>query len=96
MKRNDEIRMTINIAGQRIPLTVGFDEQNDVRDTERSVGALYDKWRQRFPNKSTQELLAMMTYQYASFYRSLCKRMDAVGDSLAEQSAKLDGILAGD
>lgn len=76
MKKEDNIQITINIAGQRIPLTVGFDQQNLVRETERSVDDLYEKWRVKFPRKSMQELLAMIAYQYASFYLSLSRRID--------------------
>ena len=45
MKKEDNVQMTINIAGQRIPLTVAFDQQGLVRETERNVGDLYEKWR---------------------------------------------------
>ena len=81
--------MTINIAGQRIPLTVAFDQQGLVRETERNVGDLYEKRRVNVPRKSMQELLAMIAYQYASFYLSLCRRYD---DS-AHEAAKIDKEL---
>ena len=89
MKKEDNVQMTINIAGQRIPLTVAFDQQGLVRETERNVGDLYEKWRVKFPRKSMQELLAMIAYQYASFYLSLCRRYD---DS-AHEAAKIDKAL---
>ncbi len=97
MKKEDNIQITINIAGQRIPLTVAFDQQNIVRETERSVNDLYEKWRVKFPRKSMQELLAMIAYQYASFYLSLSRRLDdAVAEATAietEISKKLDKTL---
>lgn len=90
MKKEDNVQITINIAGQRIPLTVGFDQQNLVRETERSVDDLYEKWRVKFPRKSMQELLTMIAYQYASFYLSLSRRLD----DAAREAASLDEELA--
>ena len=93
MKHEENIQITINIAGQRIPLTVGFDQQNLVRETEKNVGALYEKWRLKFPRKSMQELLAMIAYQYASFYLSLSRRMDESARDAEALDAMLDDAL---
>lgn len=71
----------INIAGQRIPLTVAFDQQNLVRETEKNVSDLYEKWSRMFPRRTIPELLAMIAYQYASFYITLSRRYD---DALKE------------
>ena len=78
MKQEENIQITINIAGQRIPLTVGFDQQNLVRETEK---------------KSMQELLAMIAYQYASFYLSLSRRMDESARDAEALDAMLDDAL---
>lgn len=93
MKKEDNVQITINIAGQRIPLTVGFDQQGLVRETERNVGDLYEKWRVKFPRKSMQELLAMIAYQYASFYLSLCRRFDDAAQEAAKVEQELDIAL---
>lgn len=68
MQDTDKIKMRIKIAGLSIPLSVAFKEQDHVRETEARVAELFDNWRRMFPTKSTEELLAMMTYQYASHY----------------------------
>lgn len=90
MKNDDNIQMTINIAGERIPLTVPFSQQNHVRDTEKNIGDLYNKWRARFPRKTNQELLAMMAYQYASFYLSLSE----LYDKAAAEASEIDDLLS--
>lgn len=87
--------MRVNIAGENISLAVPFDEQDFVRDTERRIAELFDSWRERFPSKSVRELLAMMTYQYASYYEALNLRQTDTLRSLAECNARLDDILAG-
>lgn len=84
MKDTDKIKMRIKIAGMSIPLTVGFDEQDHVRETERRVAELFDNWRRMFPAKSEQELLAMMTYQYASYYLALSKSREQIADQLLD------------
>lgn len=85
--------MRINIAGESIQLSVGFDEQDFVRDTERRIAGLFDTWRERFPSKSSRELLAMMTYQYASYYLTLSRRQDDMMAGLAECDSRLDDII---
>lgn len=72
-KGQDKINIEIKIAGERIMLSVPFDSQEDVRDSEKEIQELYSIWRERFPRKSDHELLAMIAYQYASYYRDLLK-----------------------
>ncbi len=87
--------MHVNIAGEYISLAVPFDEQDFVRDTERHIAELFDSWRERFPSKSVRELLAMMTYQYASYYEAISLRQKETLHSLAECNDRLDRILSG-
>lgn len=89
---SDKVRMTIQIAGEAFPLTVPFDRQDHVRDTETCVADLYDSWRQRFPRKSEKELLAMMTYQFASFYLDLTSQIQSAAQSV-RQAAEALGAL---
>lgn len=85
--------MRIKIAGMSIPLTVGFEEQDHVRDTERLVADLFDTWRKMFPTKSEKELLVMMTYQYASYYLALSRDRDRIASDLLEFEKVLDDRL---
>lgn len=74
MDDSEKINMDINIGGQKVKLTVPFRKQNFVRDVETEVGHLFDAWRIQFPRKDERELLAMIIYQYASFYKELTLR----------------------
>lgn len=65
-------------------LTVPESKRDFVRATERDVDSLVRKWRRDFPAKSDSEILAMVAYQYASFYGELRKRYEAASD-LAEE-----------
>lgn len=93
MANADKIKMRIQVADEVIPLTVGFDEQDDVRDTESRIHALYADWHRRFPHKSTKELLAMMTYQYASYYLAYSRRYEDVTRMLEEFEGKIDDMI---
>ena len=94
MKDSDRIKMRVTIAGETVSLAVPFDEQDFVRDTEKSIMELFDKWRERFPSKSVRELLAMMTYQYASYYHTLNIRHSEAIKELEACNARLDELLA--
>lgn len=96
MKETDKIKMRIKVAGLSIPLTVDFAEQDNVRETERRVAELYDNWRRMFPARSEQELLAMMTYQYASYYLALARDRERTLDALKEFDRKLSEAIIDD
>lgn len=76
MNTSDKVKMEINIAGEHLSVTVPFDRQNAVRDTERHVASMFSTLRLRFPKKSEQEILAMVAYQYASYYDELQELYD--------------------
>ncbi len=71
MKEKETVRMEINIGGVRMMLTVPFDHQNAVRDTEALVGELYNSWLKKYSDKKPNEVLAMVAYQFAAHYSEL-------------------------
>ncbi len=77
-------------------LTVPFNRQDNVRECEKALNALFSEWRHKFPRKSSSELLAMIAYQYASYYMELNSRYDALNERLAAMSADLDSLLGDD
>lgn len=93
MKDTDKIKMRIKIVGMSIPLTVDFVEQDHVRETESRIAELYANWRSMFPTKSDEELLAMMTYQYASYYLALTRRSEQTARELLDFEKTLDRVL---
>lgn len=94
MQSNDEqIKMIINIAGEKIPLTVGFSQQDLVRDAERSVGELYETWRAKFPTRSTQYILAMIAYRYASYFLSVCRDYEQGAEEIRRLEERVSALL---
>lgn len=92
---SDEILMEVNIAGERISLSVPFSRQEAVRNTETELSMLYRKFGETFPKKSPKELLAMVAYRFASSYFDLLKAREK---DLSDVSQLLDDVerLCGD
>ena len=96
MDDSDKVNIQINIAGEMLQLAVPFGEQETVRETERKITGLYDDWRRRFPKKNQTQLLAMIAYQYASYYFALAQRQHKAASELEQLVALVDGALEED
>lgn len=90
----DKVKMKINIAGEEIVLTVPYSEQENTRDTEANINSLFRTWRNRFPEKSDRELLAMIAFQYASHYDEILRNYNAALDAAEELRKEADAKLA--
>lgn len=93
MADREKVKMYINIAGERIRLTVDYDEQDAVREAESQVVRLFDEWRQMFPKKTVSELLAMIAYQFAMYYMALRHRQDDMMTQLKDFEKNIDIAL---
>lgn len=85
--------MELNIAGEQVFVTVPFSSQDFVRRTEQDIEALYRDWRLRFTKKTPTELLAMMIYQYASYYHDMRDKYDRATREAENISRMLDSVL---
>ncbi|MEZ3551057.1 MAG: cell division protein ZapA [Muribaculaceae bacterium] len=94
MNETDKVEMTIHIGGEHIRLSVAFDRQNAVRDAEKAAHDLYQDWRAKFPNRSDKEVLAMVAYQFASYYTGLLERFEKASATAADIDAKLSKIIS--
>ena len=93
MADREKVKMYINIAGERIRLTVDYDEQDAVREAESQVVRLFDESRQMFPKKTVPELLAMIAYQFAMYYMALRHRQDDMLAQLKDFEKNIDIAL---
>ncbi len=87
MKDTEKINMEINIGGERFRVNVPFDSQDLTRDVEAEANRLLENWRRTFPKRTDKGLLAMMVYQYASYYKNLTEKYE-------EATAKAEAMLA--
>lgn len=94
MKETDEIDLKIKIASQQVTLHQALKNQDFVRDVESRIEELWQTWRIRFPNLTEARLLAMMVYQYASFYFQMRQRYESAEESAQRAVAALNSALA--
>lgn len=93
MADTEKVKMYINIAGEKIRLTVDYDEQEAVREAESQVVMLFEEWRQMFPKKTVPELLAMMAYQFAMYYLRLRRHQEDITIVLKDFEKHIDETL---
>ncbi|MDE6143664.1 MAG: cell division protein ZapA [Muribaculaceae bacterium] len=93
MNDSDKVKMTIKIGGEHLQLSVAFNRQDAVRDAEKAAASLYDTWRSRWPSRSDKEILAMVAYQFASYYQELLSRLEDAAATVAETDARLSAII---
>lgn len=91
--KQDNVKIEINIAGEFIKLAVPIEKQESVRDCESAINSLFSEWRRKFPKKSNSEIMAMIAYQYASYYQELSERYDSLAASIEDASQRLDNLL---
>lgn len=90
MNDSDKIKIYLSIGGQRVSLTVPFNRQEFAREVEAGVDRLYSRWRKAFPAKTDNEILAMVAYQYASFYGELKERYEKATAKASECLSRLE------
>lgn len=93
MATPDKVKLDINIAGERIQLTVPVQDQDRVRIIEKDINRLYSDWRVKFNRKTPSELMAMLLFQYASYFFGVNARIESITEELTDISALLDNIL---
>lgn len=89
----EKLTMNINIAGETLALTVPYEQQEHVRATEKAVDNLFKEWSERFRNKSPQFILAMIAYQYASHFLSVCDVHESAIKVLEELEEQIDDAM---
>ena len=94
MNETDKVKMTINIGGEHISLSVDFNRQDAVRDAEKAADDLFDKWRLRWPTRTNQAILAMVAYQFAYFYQDLLERYEKASTAAEESLSLIDSYLS--
>ncbi|MDE7179685.1 MAG: cell division protein ZapA [Muribaculaceae bacterium] len=85
--------MYLNIADERIVLDVDSAQQDFVREVEKGVNEIFRRFRLRYPSKANKEILAMVAYQYASFYSTLKERYDHAAEDAEECLRLIDEDL---
>lgn len=93
MKGSDNVKMTLNIGGELIILDVDFDEQIQVRDTERAIKKYIDHLRKSWPDKSDRNIMAMALYQFARWCDQLQDLQQQAIEAADTQTARIEAFL---
>lgn len=90
------LNISIRIADQpRLPLRIPQSQEEIVRRAEANINELWRKWSamDEFKDKSSAEILAMVTFRFAQLYFSLEEASTKVDSILGGLEADLDRIL---
>lgn len=93
MKNSDKVKMTLNIGGEHIPLTVPFDQQDAIRDAEKAVSQIYTHWRLKWPSRSEKEVMAMVAFQFASNYQELLTKQEDAAELASHCKDRLSAMI---
>lgn len=93
MNDADKVKMTINIGGEHLQLSVAFNRQDAVRKAEKAASDLFDLWRARWVRRTDKEILAMVAYQFALHYEDLVSRVEAAAAVAEECDNRLSRLI---
>lgn len=92
--KKDLQSITISIADQHgIGMDIPPETEALVRKVEHNVNKLWASWCEKYKKKSHQEVLAMVTFQYARHYYDLIEKIDANQKAIIDFEKELDSIL---
>lgn len=94
-----EYNISIRIADlPRIQLWVPQNQEALVRRAEENINGLWKKWKEReeFRDKSSAEVLAMVTFRFAQLYYSNLEANEGLDRVLGEMEQQFDRLLLDD
>lgn len=90
----DEFVINIKIAdAPPISIKIHRQEEAQVRAVEYNINKLWSSWRERYRDKSSEEVLAMVTFQFAKKFFALAEVEPKLNEALREFEDNLDRIL---
>lgn len=90
----DEFVINIKIAdAPPISIKINRQEEAQVRAVEYNINKLWSSWRGRYRDKSSEEVLAMVTFQFAKKFFALAELEPKLNDTLRQFESSLDKIL---
>ncbi len=76
-----------------LPMRIDRDDEEVIRIAERNVNELWRSWSDRFPGKSSSEVLAMVAFRFAQLYFINQKAVASIDNLLEEIDRSLDQQL---
>lgn len=91
----DKLNITVKIADQP-PIAlrdVTLEEEEVIREAEYNINKLVNSWSRQFADKSTTEVLAMVTLRFAQLYFAQRRAIGAFDATLDDFEQQLDKIV---
>ena len=90
----DKLNITIRIADLApIPLAIDMKDEEVIRNAEYNVNQLWSACCQKFKDKTSNEVLGMVAFQFAKLYQTLANRENATNDILEKFEENLNEYL---
>ncbi len=90
----DKLNITIRIADLApIPLAIEMKDEEVIRNAEYNVNQLWSAWCQKFKDKTSNEVLGMVAFQFAKLYQTLSNRENETEEVLEKFEERLNQYI---
>jgi len=94
LRMKNKQNITIKIADVApISMTILPETEEIVRTAERKVNEVWTKWSHDFEGRTSKEVLAMVTFQFAKAYYQLMDQVNRQEQVLTDFENRLDSLL---
>lgn len=76
-----------------MPLQINRADEEIYRIAETNVNELYSRWRARYTDKTSKEVLAMVAFQFAKLYFAARTANESVKALVDQLNQELDHLL---
>ena len=92
MKTQQDISIRIADVAP-ISMTIPVETEELVRRAEKNINKVWNAWRNSYSTRTSKEVLAMVTFQFAKSYYQLLEQMGQQQQLMADFEAELDRLL---
>lgn len=89
--------MNITIRLAQLPpipmVDISPEEESVIREAEYNINKLWNSWRQRFSDKPSEEVLALIAFQFARLFYSRLRQEQALEQTLTDFEQQLDRLV---
>ena len=90
----DELTITVTIANRPYRLKIGKDEEETVRQAAKLIEKKIKEYSSSYAYKDVQDLLAMVTLQYATSTLNYKKQINNKDNQLISRLTEIDKVLS--
>ena len=91
----DILDINLRLGDVTLTLKIHRNEEATLREASKQVNHAYKAYSERFADKSSREIMAMVTLLFAKGYVTASEQNQEVTRTLAEFESELDKLLLG-